>query len=117
MWLGLICHTVRVTQSHHRRMYAISRVFSTVSEFYKDLNPATLSGAIDVVVVERSDGTLHCSPFHVRFGKMQLLRPQEKNVEFTINGKPVPFPMKVGEAGEAFFAVESNVSLNFQLLI
>jgi phosphatidate phosphatase LPIN len=90
-------------------MHAISRVFTTVSEFYKDLNPATLSGAIDVIVVERPDGTLHCSPFHVRFGKMHLLRPQEKNVELFINSKPVPFAMKVGEAGEAFFVVESNV--------
>jgi phosphatidate phosphatase LPIN len=71
-------------------MQFVGKVFTTVSEFYKgangyprhliseDINPATLSGAIDVVVVERPDGTLHCSPFHVRFGKLHLLRPQEK---------------------------------------
>ncbi|KAI3649374.1 hypothetical protein MP228_005771, partial [Amoeboaphelidium protococcarum] len=45
-------------------MNFVGSLVSTVSEFYKDLNPATLSGAIDIVVVERADGTLACSPFH-----------------------------------------------------
>ena len=45
-----------------------------------DINPSTLSGAIDVIVVEGSDGTLSCSPFHVRFGKLKLLLPSEKKV-------------------------------------
>ena len=58
----------------------ISSVSTTVTEFYKDINPATLSGAIDIVVIEDEKGELACSPFHVRFGKLQLLRPQEKTV-------------------------------------
>lgn len=59
----------------------VGRVISTVSEFYKDINPSTLSGAIDVVVVEDEEtGALAGSPFHVRFGKLQLMRPQEKVV-------------------------------------
>ena len=105
-------------------MQFVGRVFTTVSEFYKDLNPSTLSGAIDVIVVERPDGSLWCSPFHVRFGKLSLLRPQEKvasflmelfssldfyQVEIRVNQQPVDFSMKVGEAGEAFFVVESQV--------
>lgn len=67
-------------------------------QYYKDLNPSTLTGAIDVIVVRRPkdlpdsppDGTvpqltdedseLVCSPFHVRFGKWQVLRPQDKKV-------------------------------------
>jgi phosphatidate phosphatase PAH1 len=53
-------------------MHALTRLVSTVSDFYKDLNPATLSGAIDVVVIERPDGSLACSPFHVRFGCVSL---------------------------------------------
>lgn len=53
---------------------------SAVGAFYGDINPATLSGAIDVVVVEHLDSSLQCSPFHVRFGKLKLLRPQEKVV-------------------------------------
>ena len=132
---------------------------STVSEFYKEINPATLSGAIDVVVVERrcsasshdNDGEddakdttdttdlkdqdiketdnndkekdnngnnyieLACSPFHVRFGKLKLLRPHEKVVEIRINNKIVDLHMKVGEAGEAFFVVESELPVPFDL--
>ena len=67
-------------------------------QYYKDINPSTLTGAIDVIVVRRprdlperrADGTLPslsdedtelvCSPFHVRFGKWQVLRPQDKKV-------------------------------------
>ncbi|KAF9942331.1 hypothetical protein BGZ67_002053 [Mortierella alpina] len=89
-------------------MQSVGSFFSTVSKFYNELNPATLSGAIDVVVVEQADGELSCSPFHVRFGKLSILRPQEKVVEVTINGRVVDFPMKVGDAGEAFFVFETE---------
>ena len=41
---------------------------------YFDLNLATLSGAIDIIVVEQPDGSLKSTPFHVRFGKIMLLR-------------------------------------------
>lgn len=90
----------------------VGRVFYSVSEFYRDINPATLTGAIDIIVVMQDDGDdakkrneslasgrsgghkdneennvssdknthLACSPFHVRFGKLQLLRPQDKIV-------------------------------------
>ncbi|KAJ3213697.1 hypothetical protein HDU67_002580 [Dinochytrium kinnereticum] len=86
----------------------VGKVVSTVADFYGGINPATLSGAIDIVVVERKDGQLHCSPFHVRFGKLKLLRPIEKKVSISINGKLTEFEMKVGEAGEAFFVVETD---------
>lgn len=76
---------------------AVSAI-SAPYQYYKDLNPSTLTGAIDVIVVrrpkklpenptERSKGPLAeeetelvCSPFHVRFGKWQVLRPQDKKV-------------------------------------
>ena len=35
-------------------------------EFYSEINAATLTGAIDVIVVEQEDGGLLSSPFHVR---------------------------------------------------
>lgn len=56
------------------------QVFVQVKELYRGLNPATLSGCIDVIVVRQSDGSLQCSPFHVRFGKMGVLRSREKVV-------------------------------------
>ncbi|RKP19129.1 LNS2-domain-containing protein, partial [Rozella allomycis CSF55] len=88
-------------------MQFVGRVISTVSEFYKDINPSTLSGAIDIIVVEDELGEYHCSPFHVRFGKLQLLRAQDKIVEVCVNGKKAGINMKLGDAGEAFFVIET----------
>lgn len=87
----------------------VSSVYNTITP---NINPATLSGAIDVIVVEREveveedvsedeqDGIalseggvkkekrkrkrwtteLASTPFHVRFGKMSVLRPGERKV-------------------------------------
>nr|XP_028578394.1 phosphatidate phosphatase LPIN1 isoform X2 [Podarcis muralis] len=84
------------------------QVFVTVKELYKGLNPATLSGCIDVIVVRQPDGNLHCSPFHVRFGKMGVLRSKEKVVDIEINGESVDLHMKLGDNGEAFFVEETG---------
>ncbi|KAG0250852.1 hypothetical protein BG011_008035 [Mortierella polycephala] len=89
-------------------MYSVGNFFSTVTKFYNEINPATLSGAIDIIVVQQANGDLACSPFHVRFGKLSVLRPQEKVVEVRVNGEVIAFPMKVGDAGEAFFVLETD---------
>uniref|UniRef100_A0A4X2L9U4 phosphatidate phosphatase n=1 Tax=Vombatus ursinus TaxID=29139 RepID=A0A4X2L9U4_VOMUR len=85
-------------------------VYVTVKELYKGLNPATLSGGIDVLVVKQPDGSFLCSPFHVRFGKLGVLRSREKVVDIEINGEPVDLHMKLGDNGEAFFVqqLETN---------
>jgi len=87
---------------------AVVSAVSAVSSFYQDINPSTLSGAIDIVVVRDKLGHLSCSPFHARFGKLKLLRPSDKVVELLINDQVVDVLMKVGEAGEAFFVVEQE---------
>ncbi|OPB44305.1 hypothetical protein A0O28_0026230 [Trichoderma guizhouense] len=92
-------------------MQYVRNLSDSVSTAWNSINPATLSGAIDVIVVERDDGTLACSPFHVRFGKFSLLRPYEKKVEFRINGTKQPYSMKLGEGGEAFFVFETSDSI------
>ncbi|XP_005745660.1 phosphatidate phosphatase LPIN1 isoform X3 [Pundamilia nyererei] len=84
------------------------QVFVQVKELYRGLNPATLSGCIDVIVVRQPDGSLQCSPFHVRFGKLGVLRSREKVVDMEINGEPVDLHMKLGENGEAFFVQETE---------
>ncbi|KAJ8356585.1 hypothetical protein SKAU_G00193790 [Synaphobranchus kaupii] len=84
------------------------QVFVQVKELYRGLNPATLSGCIDIIVVQQPDRTLQCSPFHVRFGKMGVLRSREKVVDIEINGEPVSLHMKLGENGEAFFVKETE---------
>lgn len=89
-------------------MQYVRNLSDSVSTAWNSINPATLSGAIDVIVVEQADGTLSCSPFHVRFGKFSLLRPYEKKVEFRVNGKKQDYAMKLGEGGEAFFVFETS---------
>ncbi|WFD41456.1 phosphatidate phosphatase [Malassezia psittaci] len=103
----------------------VSSVYNTITP---NINPSTLNGAIDVIVVEReveveekvkqADGRekverhttteLAASPFHVRFGKLSVLRPDERKVTLHLNGaaEPLPFAMKVGENGEAFFVMK-----------
>ncbi len=89
-------------------MQYVRSISGSVSKTWNSINPATLSGAIDVIVVEQEDGSLACSPFHVRFGKFSLLRPSDKKVEFTVNGEKQPYAMKLGDGGEAFFVFETS---------
>ncbi|XP_067142408.1 phosphatidate phosphatase LPIN1 [Centruroides vittatus] len=89
-------------------MNYIGKVFTNVKEFYNEINSATLTGAIDVVVVHQPDGTYSCSPFHVRFGKIGVLRSREKIVDIEVNGEPIDIHMKLGESGEAFFVEETD---------
>ncbi|KAG8740274.1 hypothetical protein FRC10_004529 [Ceratobasidium sp. 414] len=107
-------------------MYLVRGIVTAATapyQIYKDLNPSTLTGAIDVIVVERraEDGNaeLACSPFHVRFGKWQVLLPADKKasgVSVFVNGKPIPFDMKIGEAGEAFFVFETDEEVPEELM-
>uniref|UniRef100_A0A3Q1JNU2 phosphatidate phosphatase n=1 Tax=Anabas testudineus TaxID=64144 RepID=A0A3Q1JNU2_ANATE len=90
-------------------------VFVTVKELYRGLNPATLTGGIDVIVVRQPDGSFQCSPFHVRFGKLGVLRSKEKIVDIEINGESVDLHMKLGDNGEAFF-VEENENMVVRLV-
>lgn len=66
-------------------------------------------GAIDVVVVQNFDGSFKSSPFHVRFGKLALIKTKDLTVDIQINGQPVDLHMKLGEAGEAYF-VDDNLT-------
>lgn len=84
------------------------QVIVTVKELYKGINQATLSGCIDVIVVRQQDGTYQCSPFHVRFGKLGVLRSKEKVIDIEINGDAVDLHLKLGDNGEAFFVEETE---------
>uniref|UniRef100_A0A0L8I1L5 Lipin N-terminal domain-containing protein n=1 Tax=Octopus bimaculoides TaxID=37653 RepID=A0A0L8I1L5_OCTBM len=56
----------------------MSRLLNKIFGFYKDINPATLTGSIDVIIIQHEDDTYSCSPFHVRFGKIGVLHAREK---------------------------------------
>ncbi|KAF2753156.1 LNS2-domain-containing protein [Pseudovirgaria hyperparasitica] len=92
-------------------MQYVRSITGSVTGAWNAINPATLSGAIDVIVVEQDDGSLACSPFHVRFGKISLLRPYDKKVEFRVNNVKQEYSMKLGEGGEAFFVFETSQSI------
>ncbi|KAL0851313.1 hypothetical protein ABMA28_007136 [Loxostege sticticalis] len=87
-------------------MNYIGKFIANFRDFYNEINGATLTGAIDVVVVEQPDGSFTCSPFHVRFGKLGVLRSRFKVVDLELNGEPLNIHMKLGESGEAFFVEE-----------
>ena len=81
---------------------ALGRLVSGISGAF-EMNEAFLSGSLDVIVIRHADGTYHASPFHVRFGKLKLLRSREKIVSITVNGVLAKVTMTLGKAGEAYF--------------
>lgn len=52
-------------------MRKLSSLVDGISDAFQ-YNQSTLSGALDVVVIEHQDGSLHCTPFQVRFGKLKV---------------------------------------------
>ena len=63
----------------------ISNYIKPIKEWYSEINSATLTGAIDVIVVEQPDGSYLSSPFHVRFGKLGVMKAREKIVSHLHN--------------------------------
>ncbi|KAI5960678.1 ned1 [Candida pseudojiufengensis] len=95
-------------------MQYVGKVGGYVYNQWNSLNPATLSGAIDVIVIEHPDGTLHTSPWHVRFGKFQIIKPSQKKIDLYVNDVKTNLPMKLGEGGEAHFVFEVD-DINHEL--
>jgi len=48
--------------------------------FYRIVHCELFVGAIDIIVVQQEDGTLRCTPFHVRFGKLGVLHSSQSKV-------------------------------------
>lgn len=80
----------------------VGKLFTAVSSAL-EFNTATLSGAIDIIVIEDDLGRRFCSPFHVRFGKLQLLKSRGIPVQIDLNGHRTSLQMLLGAAGEAYF--------------
>ena len=66
-------------------------------------NTATLSGAIDIIVVEQEDGMFVSSPFYVRIGKFGAFHAKDMEVDITINDEPVDLCMKLDDDGNAAY--------------
>lgn len=68
-----------------------------------------MSGCMDIVCVQQPDGTFKSSPFHVRFGKLKLLKSARKSVTITVNAvDSKTVLMQLGLEGEAFFFREAQ---------
>ena len=61
-------------------MNVLAKAIQPITQWYSEINSATLTGAIDVLIVEQEDGSFLSSPFHVRFGKLGVLKAKEKIV-------------------------------------
>ena len=73
-----------------------------IKQWYNEINPASLTTSIDVIVVEHADGTFLSSPFYVQFGKWAgIIKPKGKVVNLEVNGVPVDIHMKLDESGSA----------------
>jgi len=70
---------------------------------FKDINTATLTGAVDVILVESPDGIFRSTPFHVRFGKIGVVWSHEKQLDVEINGQEVDMVMKLDQYGLGYF--------------
>lgn len=51
------------TEEEEEDMQYVRSISGSVSKTWNSINPATLSGAIDVIVVEGEDGSLACRSF------------------------------------------------------
>ena len=83
-------------------MNALGRLVSGVSSMF-EFNKATLSGALDVIVVENSEGEMTCNPFRVRFGKLKVLKSSSCCITLTVNGSMTSIVMKLTPSGEGYF--------------
>ena len=87
-------------------MKSIQNFFSSVSEACSP-KKGTLSGAMDVIVIERPDGTLASTPFYVKFGRFKLLKSNNIKIDIVINDNYVNIPMELNKTGRAVFLRES----------
>jgi phosphatidate phosphatase LPIN len=58
---------------------------------------------MDIITVVGPNGKLNSSPFHIRFGTLQILNTKEKIVEVFVNGKKKELTLKLSSSGDAYF--------------
>lgn len=83
-----------------------------LSKLYEKYNPSTLSGAMDIIMVEHPDGSLKSSPWHLRFGKLGLIHHTNKVITIIINDVTAPFYMYVDQFGRGQFFSSQSVKEN-----
>eukprot|EP01083_Nonionella_stella_P079571 218429_1 len=97
---------------------AVGKLVGGVKDMIGDFNQGTLSGAIDIIVVKReatedTPETFTSTAFHVKFGKLQLLRSFDRAVWITLNDQPVDLQMKLSRRGYAYFLIPHSGMTNW----
>lgn len=83
-------------------MEKINRFFAGVAEACHP-SKGSFSGAMDVIVIRRSDGTLASTPFYVKFGRFKLVKSNNTVVYLHVNGVKTPIQMVLLKSGRAIF--------------
>lgn len=86
-------------------MGVVDSIFSTVSVLYNNINPITLSGVNDIIVVRDNEGNLKCSPFQLRFSKLTFSSTKNQ-VHIIVNGKLTDIDMTLTSQGDLLFEHE-----------
>lgn len=90
-------------------MNVVGKVGSLISQgVYSVATPFhPFGGAVDIIVVQRQDGTFRSAPWYVRFGKFQgVLKGAEKIVRISVNDVEANFHMYLDNSGGAYFLRE-----------
>jgi phosphatidate phosphatase LPIN len=87
-------------------MGIINKMFTSVSGLYNNLNPITLSGVNDVIVVKNAFDEYKCSPFQLRFSKLRFMNSKSQVVQVYVNGKLTDITMTITSQGDLFFEEE-----------
>ena len=68
---------------------------------------------MDVIVIQREDGSLVSSSFIVQFGILDIFKTKDKLIHISVNGKNVTdIKMRLFETGVAYFMPESEKKCN-----
>lgn len=89
-------------------MGIVNKLITSVSGLYNNINPITLSGVNDVIVVEDKDGNLQCTDFQLRFGRLYFYGVSNQTVHLFINGKMCDITMSITSQGDLFFEKETD---------
>lgn len=88
-------------------MGVVDAIFSTFSGFYNNVNPITLSGVNDVIVIKDLEGNLKCTPFQLRFTRLTFLTAKNQ-VHLYVNNKLTDIDMTLTSQGDLIFEDQTH---------
>ncbi|KAI5181587.1 phosphatidate phosphatase LPIN [Nematocida sp. AWRm80] len=87
-------------------MNFVGRVFNSMSDLYKDMNPSHMSGANDLVAVKVGE-SIRTTGFYARFGNVHSVKTS-REVILTVNDRVVNVDTRLDKEGNVFFSFQSS---------